>query len=257
MVLGFGAEDCRHAEFFAGHLVDDLGHGGFGGDVGECVAGVHEIADASEAFADAASGVEVGEVGGAEVAAVAEGEGEGVAEGEHDRSGGGGSLGWAGRPSVETLLRCRGRCRRPGRGVECSELQRAMSVTGRRLSEGGGFEDLLGFTAVGECEDDVVGGDHAQVAVDGFGGVKEVGGCAGGAKGGGDLAGDDAGFADAGEEDALRCRCFESLSTVAVKGRAWLCRGGGRGRGARRPRCGRSRRVAWRVGLRWACCLEP
>jgi hypothetical protein len=36
--------------------------------------------------------------------------------------------------------------------------------------------------------DDVIGGDHAEVAVAGFGGVHEKGGGAGGGEGGGDLA---------------------------------------------------------------------
>lgn len=39
--------------------------------------------------------------------------------------------------------------------------------------------------------------------MEGFGGVKEVGGGAGGAEGRGDLAGDDAALADAGDEDVI------------------------------------------------------
>ncbi len=88
--------------------------------------------------------------------------------------------------------------------VESGELQSAMRVTAKTLEGGDEVEELLGLAAVGEGEDDVVGRGHAEVAVDGFGGMKEVGRGAGGAEGGGDLAGDDAGLADAGEEDALR-----------------------------------------------------
>ena len=90
-------KDGGHAEFFAGHLVDDLGHWSFGGDLREGFGGVHEVAYAGEADAEAAAGVEVGEVGGVEAAAAAEFEGEGVAEGEHDGGGGGGGeIEWAG-----------------------------------------------------------------------------------------------------------------------------------------------------------------
>ena len=83
-------EDGGHAEALAGHLVDDLGHGGVGGDAGKSVAGVHEVADAGEALAERAAGVDVGEVLGLEAGLAAELEGEGVAEGEHGGGAGGG-----------------------------------------------------------------------------------------------------------------------------------------------------------------------
>ena len=54
------------------------------------VAGVHQVADAGESSAEAASGVKVGEVLGLPAAATADLEGERVAEREHDRGGGGG-----------------------------------------------------------------------------------------------------------------------------------------------------------------------
>lgn len=85
-----GGEDGGHAQLLAGHLVDDLRHWGGGGDLGECFARVHEVVDAGEALAEAASGVEFGEVFGFPAATSAYLEGEGVAEGEHDRRGGGG-----------------------------------------------------------------------------------------------------------------------------------------------------------------------
>ncbi len=85
-----GFEDGGHAEFLVGHLMDDVGEWGLGGDGGEVRAGVHEVADAGEAAAEAATGVELGEVFRLEAAAAADLEGEGVAEGEHDGGGGGG-----------------------------------------------------------------------------------------------------------------------------------------------------------------------
>jgi hypothetical protein len=161
---------------------------------------VHQVAYACEADSEAASGVEVGEVGGVEAAAAAELEGEGVSEGEHDGGGGGGCeierAGLGGDTDVEEDVRRLGEA-----GVGCA----------RECDEGGGepFEDredeeeLFGFAAVREGDDGVAGRDHAEVSVDGFGGVEEVSGSSGRAEGGCDLLSDDAGFADSGEEDVL------------------------------------------------------
>ena len=86
--------------------------------------------------------------------------------------------------------------------VEVLQPQMAISVASRRLSVGIRPQELFGFAAVGECENDAAGGEHAEVAVNGFGSVEEVGWCTCGAEGGGDLAGDDAALADAGDDDA-------------------------------------------------------
>ncbi len=139
---------------------------------------MHEIADAAEALADAASGVEVGEVFGLPIFAPAEFEGEGVAEGEHDGGGGGG-----------------GEVERAGFGVDAdveedvgglSESAGGVAAegdegSGKALEGGEDAEEFFGLATVGEGEDGVAGGDEADVAVDGFGGVEEVGGGSGGA----------------------------------------------------------------------------
>ena len=68
-----------------------------------------------------------------------------------------------------------------------------------------GFEqadDFFGFAAVGDSEHGVAAGEHAEVAVDGFGGMQEEGRRAGAGESGGDFAGDEAGFAHAGDDDA-------------------------------------------------------
>ena len=84
---------------------------------------------------------------------------------------------------------------------------------GEPFEDGKDEEELFGFAAIGEGDDGVAGRDHAEVSVDGFGGVKEVGGGSGGAEGGCDLVGDDAGFADSGEEDVLHAfRCEEMVN---------------------------------------------
>lgn len=201
------AEDGSHTEFLARHLVDDLRHWGSGGNLGQGVASVHEIADAGEAFAEAACRVQFGEVFGLPSAAAAYFEREGIAQGEHYGGGGGG-----------------GEVKRAGFGVDAGVEH---DIT--RLREGGSgaaaegddliseaFEEreeakkLLGLAAGGEGEDGVTVGEHTEIAVDGFGRMEEVCSCAGGAKCGGDLASDDAAFADPRDDDAtLSLRGFE------------------------------------------------
>jgi hypothetical protein len=83
---------------------------------------------------------------------------------------------------------------------------------GEPFEDGEDEEDLFGFAAVGEGDDGVARRDHAEVSVDGFGGVEEVGGGSGGAESGCDLVGDNAGFADSGEEDVVHTlRCDEMV----------------------------------------------
>ena len=68
-----------------------------------------------------------------------------------------------------------------------------------------GFEeidDFLGFAAVGDGEERVAAGEHAEIAVEGFGGMKKKGWRAGAGEGGGDFAADEAGLAHAGDDDA-------------------------------------------------------
>jgi hypothetical protein len=65
------------------------------------------------------------------------------------------------------------------------------------------LEELFGFAGVAQGDEDVAGGEDAEVAVEGFRGMQEMRGRAGGAEGGGDLAGDEAGLADSGEDGAV------------------------------------------------------
>jgi len=198
--LGGGLEDGGHAEFFAGHLVDDFGHGGGGENVGEGVAGVHEVADAGETAAERAAGVEVGEVVGLEAGLAGELEGEGVAEGEHGGGGGGGreieGAGLLGDADVEVDEGGGGE-RGGGGSGEADDGHAEAGEDGQQA------EQFFGLAGVGEGEDEVAAGEHAEVAVEGFDGMEEAGGGSGGVHGGGDFAGDDAGFSDAGEGDAM------------------------------------------------------
>ena len=62
-------------------------------------------------------------------------------------------------------------------------------------------EELVGVAGLAEEDDDVGGGENADVAVEGVDGGEEGGADAEGDEGLGDLVGDEAGLADAGEED--------------------------------------------------------
>lgn len=193
-------EDGGHAKFLAGHLIDDLSHGSVGGDLGEGLAGVHDVAYAGKTTAKVSSGVEVGEVFGASATAGADVERECVAKRKHDGGGGGGGEvegagfdGDAGVEGDETGLGEAG-----GRGSAKGDERGAEAV-----KDGEKVKDLGGFSAGGEGQKDVARGDHADVSVDGLGRVEEVGWGSGRAKGGGHFAGDEAGFAYAGEDDAV------------------------------------------------------
>ena len=67
------------------------------------------------------------------------------------------------------------------------------------LQVGQDLQQFLGLAAVGEQQGDVVGGHHAQVAVQGVEGIEVDGHQANRGEGGGDLAGDDAALAHAGD----------------------------------------------------------
>ena len=62
-------------------------------------------------------------------------------------------------------------------------------------------QDFAGFPAVGQGQDHIVLGDHAQIPVDAFRRMEEEGGSAGAGQSGGDFPADDAGFAHAGHND--------------------------------------------------------
>ncbi|MNT31792.1 hypothetical protein D3C72_1676420 [compost metagenome] len=63
-------------------------------------------------------------------------------------------------------------------------------------------QQFLARARIGDGDEHVVAGDHAQVAVDGLGGMHEEGGRAGGGQRRGDLAGDVSRFSDAAHDHA-------------------------------------------------------
>lgn len=204
--LSIIVDHCRHAQPLRRHFVDDGGHVGLGRDAGKGGPGVHERGDAGEALAEQAAGVQVGEILGLKAALVGEGDGDGVAESEH--AGGGGSRGEA---------KCAGLFR--DRAVEgyvggLSERRtadgRAVEVVAGEGNEGGAdaldegekADKFLRLAGGGEGDEHVAGHKHADVSVDGFGGVEEERGGPGGGEGGGDFASDDAAFAHAADDHA-------------------------------------------------------
>lgn len=83
------------------------------------------------------------------------------------------------------------------------------------------MQEFGGGAGAREEDDGVAGREDADVAVDGFGGVEEYGGKAGGGERSGQFAGDVAGLTDAGEDD-LVARCGEAgggVFEVVVKAR--------------------------------------
>jgi hypothetical protein len=147
-------DDGRHAEFLSRHLIDHLGHGSGRRDLRYRVGGVHELADACEALADAATGVQVGEVFRLPATTAAYFEGECVAESEHDGCGGGGceveGAGFGGDTGVEEDAARLGE----GGGAAAADGDQG----GVEPLEGGEeAQELFGLSAVGEYEDDVAG----------------------------------------------------------------------------------------------------
>lgn len=188
-----------HTELFAGHFVDHVLHRRAGRDAGDGVAGVHELLDAGQALAELAAGMEGGEVLGAETFFEGDGDGEGVSKGEHGGGGRGGgkahAAGLGGDAAIEGDVAGESE---GGLGVAAEADERVAGA----LDGGEEAEDFFGFAAGGEGDYDVSLGQHAEVSVDGLGGVEEECGAACGAEGGGNFLGDDAAFAHAGDDDA-------------------------------------------------------
>src|SRR5216683_341415 len=176
-----GSGDGGHAEFFGGHFVKGGRHGCLGGDARQSVAAVHEMFDTKKFFAKAAGGMESGEIIVLEAAAVEKGNSECVADGHGYGGAGGGSeiegAGFFFDADIENDF--------AGFG------ERGFGIAGER--DDGNFqalerfeevEDFLGFAAVGDGEESIAAGEHAEIAMEGFGGMQEKGRCTGAGKSG-------------------------------------------------------------------------
>ena len=188
-----------HAEFFAGHFVNHVFHRRGGLDAGDGVAGVHQLIDARETLAELAAGVQGGEIFGAESFFERDGDGECIAERKHGCSGGGGREAeptcFCGNAAIERDV---AGASEGGLGVAAKADERVADA----LDVGEQAKNFFSLAAGRERDDDVAPGQHAKIAVDGFGGMQKERGAAGGAEGGGDFLGDDAAFAHSGNDDA-------------------------------------------------------
>src|ERR1700733_12113921 len=121
------------------------------------------------------------EVGFVEAASIKESDGEGVAHGKGGGGGGGSEIEGAGfffDGDVEDEV---GGSSEGGFFV-CGEGDEAGTEAAERFDE---VEELSGFAAGRDGQHDVITNESAEVAMRGFGGVKEKGGRAGAGKGGG------------------------------------------------------------------------
>lgn len=182
----------------ARHGMEDLANGGLGSDEGHLGGGAHDLADSQKkGAAEAAAGVEAGEIVAGKAPGFEEDHGEGIAEDKHDGGAGG-------RGEIERT----GFYLHAGVDDDVAGLgEGAAGVAGEgndahvKSGEGGqDIDQLFSFAAGGEGEDDVAIGDDAEVAVERVQGIEDDCGGAGGSERGGDLLADVAGFADAADD---------------------------------------------------------
>src|SRR5580704_8918159 len=180
------------------------------------------------------------EVLGAEALAQRDGDGQRIAEREHR---GGRSGGCEPQPTGFVWYRAveRDITRTSERGIEVAAEGNKRITDAFECGEQAQY--LLGFTGGGEREHNVAPGEHAQIAVDGFGGMEKKRGRAGGGERGGDLLRDDAALAHAGDDDA-------AARLTAAK-HQFDGGGEGRGHGAFEPRGEREETL--RLGADEAC----
>ena len=140
------------------------------------------------------AGVRAGKVFGAEAPGVQQGHSQRVAHGQLGRGAGGGGqverAGFARHAAVEHQVGIT----REGGLQTARHGDHGRAQTPQHGQDG---REFAAFAAVGDGQHQVVAGDHAQVAMAGFGGMDKKRGGAGGGQRGGDLAAHMAAFAHA------------------------------------------------------------
>ena len=86
--------------------------------------------------------------------------------------------------------------------VDCGLAVSVMQRNAQALHRFDQLDQFFGFAAGGNCQQHVVRREHAEVAVQRFGGVQEKRRRAGAGESGGDFAADQAGLAEAGDDDS-------------------------------------------------------
>jgi hypothetical protein len=161
---------------------------------------LHDVGDVGQQLAaQRATGVGAGEIVGAETARVEQGDRQCVAEGQGRGSAGGGAR-FSGQASWST--RASRWMSASWASEEVSLPVMAISLPPRRFHQRHDGQQLVVLAGIGNGDQHVVAGDHAQVAMHGLGGMDEIGRGAGAGEGGGQLARDVAGLADAADDDA-------------------------------------------------------
>lgn len=212
VAIGDDAEDSfvlgdhGAAEAFGGHLDDDVGDGGGGGDLGTFVLDV-EVGDAEvELLAECATRVEAGEVAGSEVATFDEGHREGVAHHQLcGGAGGGGQVVGAGfvlHGGVEDDVGLMGQ---EGVGVAHDGDEGVAEV----LYQGYQYLDFWCVARLGDADDDIAGTHHTEVAVNGIGGMEEKRWCACRIQCRDNFLGDVGTFSDTCDDDATGGRKYD------------------------------------------------
>ena len=195
-----GLGDHGHAQAFARHFQQGVLEQGAALNLWQFVAGVHHVLDLEQqAAAQSAAGVREGEVFRGETAGFEQGNGQGVTQ-DQRRGGRGGRCqveraGFLGNTGVEVDLGGLGEGR-VGVAGQADELD------AQALDQWQQGDDFGGGAGVGQCQDHVIPGDHAHVAMAGLGGVNEERRGAGAGQGGSDLVADVPGLAHTHHDNA-------------------------------------------------------
>jgi hypothetical protein len=156
-------------------------------DAGHFLAAAHDVLDVGEQPApQCPSRMGARKVIGTEAAGIQQGNGQGISQGHGGRGAGGGCKSQRacllGHFCIQVHIRLasQGGTGLAGNGYELCALALERRDDGHKLGA---------FPGVGQGDEDVVFGDHADVTVACFGRMHEEGGRAGAGHGGGDLAG--------------------------------------------------------------------
>ncbi|MOA00898.1 hypothetical protein D3C78_1202770 [compost metagenome] len=195
-----GFKHHGHAQTFARHFKECVLEQGSALHLRQLFTGVHDVLDfQQQAAAEGATWVRESEVFSGKAACLEQGNGQGVAQDQCGGSRGGRCqvqwAGFLGNTGIEVDFGGLGQ-RRVRVAGQADQLD-AQALDQRQQGN-----DLGGRTGVGQGEDDIVAGDHAHVAMAGFGRMNEEGRRAGAGQGRGDFVADMPGLAHADHHHA-------------------------------------------------------
>lgn len=191
-------DNPKTAKTPVGHQNQGLIHGLVHGRKRQAFRSMHHFANLAQHGAKLAAGMEYLEIPRGKAALLQQGDGKRVAQRElqRGRGGRGKSIG-AGLLRIGEQQQVRGGLRQrtgfAGRYGDDRNIK-AQGIIDQRVKLGG-------FSGFGERKDDIVHGDHAQIAMACLGGMDELGWRARGGQGGSDFTGYMAAFAHAGDNN--------------------------------------------------------